>query len=127
MNERVFNSMEATGLIYKIDDDSLRTNIINLFNKKYAKHHYLLDYDLTHIQKKDDISISSFVYRDDPSSYYWTVDWQNPKNILQFSENLVFRNYLIANRASKRLIKNSVLKLITDTKVVIDDINNFIN
>ena len=127
MNERVFNSMEATGLIYKIKNDSLRTSIINLFNKKYANHHYLLDYDLTHIQKKDDISISSFVYRDDPSSYYWTVDWQNPKNILQYSENLVFRNYLIANRANKRLIKDSVLKLITDTKVVIDHINNFIN
>lgn len=46
---------------------------------------------------------------------------------MQYSKNLVFRNYLIANRASKRLIKNSVLKLITDTKVVIDDINNFIN
>ena len=74
MNERVFNYMEATGLIHKVNNDSLTTNIINLFNKKYAKHHYLLDYNLKYIQKKDDISISSFIYRDDRSSYYWTVD-----------------------------------------------------
>ena len=67
MNERVFNSMEATGLIHKVNNDSLTTSIINLFNKKYAKHHYLLDYNLKHIQKRDDISISSFIYRDDRS------------------------------------------------------------
>ena len=37
------------------------------------------------------------------------------------------RNYLIANRANKRLIKANVIKLIKDTKIVIDKINNIIN
>ena len=127
MNDRVFNSMEATGLIYKIKDDSLRGLIIELFNKKYAKYHYLLDYDLTHIQKWDDISISNFIYRDDPESSYWALDWENNQNIQQYRHNAVFRNYLIANRANKRLIKASVIKLIKDTKIVIDKINNIIN
>jgi len=127
MNDRVFISMEATGLIYKINNDTLRTIIIDLFNKKYADYHFLLDYDLTHIQKKDDISISSFVYRDDPVSKFWTIDWKDDKNFQQYHENLVFRNYLIANRANKRLIKANVIKLIKDTKIVIDKINNIIN
>jgi hypothetical protein len=127
MNDRVFNSMEATGLIYKIKDDSLRARIIDLFNKKYAKYHYLLDYDLTHIQKWDDISISNFIYRDDPESYYWALDWKNIQNIQQYRSNVVFRNYLIANRANKRLMKANVIKLIKDTKNVIDKIDTTIN
>ena len=127
MNARVFNSMEATGLIYKIKNDSLRSSIIELFNKKYEKYHYLLDYDLTHIQKWDDISLTNFIYRDDPEYYFWGLDWENEENIKQYRENVIHRNYLIANRANKRLIKANVIKLIKDTKIVIDKINNIID
>ena len=119
-------SKNKFGLIYKINNDTLRTIIIDLFNKKYADYHFLLDYDLTHIQKKDDISISSFVYRDDPVSKFWTIDWKDDKNFQQYHENLVFRNYLIANRANKRLMKGSVVGLIKETNFVINKINTII-
>ena len=49
------------------------------------------------------------------------------KWIQQYRSNVVFRNYLIANRANKRLMKANVIKLIKDTKNVIDKIDTTIN
>ena len=37
LNDRVFNSMEASGLIYKITNDSLRSKILDLYQDTYER------------------------------------------------------------------------------------------
>ena len=127
LNNRVFNSMEASGLIYKITNDSLRNKILDLYQETYDRYDYLLDYDLTHIQKFDDISLLAFELRDDPVSTNWAVNWKNKDNFIQYKENKHVRNFLIANRGNKRLIRNSIPIIIKKTKVARSIIDNHLN
>ena len=130
INNRVFNSMEASGLIYKIKNDSLRNSILNLYQAIYGQYHYLHDYDLTHIQKFDDIILSSdFLLRDDSNvdSWQWVVDWSNGENIKQFKENRSFRNFLIANRGNKRLMMRVIPRYIDETDKTIELISSYLN
>jgi hypothetical protein len=127
LNNRVFNSMEASGLIYKITNDSLRNKILDLYQETYDRYDYLLDYDLTHIQKFDDISLLAFELRDDLVSTNWTVNWKNKDNFIQYKENKHVRNFLIANRGNKRLIRNSIPIIIKKTKVARSIIDNHLN
>ena len=127
LNNRVFNSMEASGLIYKITNDSLRNKILDLYQETYDRYDYLLDYDLTHIQKFDDISLLAFELRDDPVSTNWTGNWKNKDNFTQYKENKHVRNFLIANRGNKRLIRNSIPVLIKKTKLARSIIDNHLN
>jgi len=124
LNDRVFNSMEASGLIYKITNDSLRSKILDLYQDTYERYAYLLDYDLTHIQKFDDISLLAFELRDDSVSTNWAIDWQNKNNFIQFKENVHVRNFLIANRGTKRLMRNSIPRILKKTKAAKDIIDN---
>ena len=124
LNDRVFNSMEASGLIYKITNDSLRSKILDLYQDTYERYAYLLDYDLTHIQKFDDISLLAFELRDDSVSTNWAIDWQNKNNFIQFKDNVHVRNFLIANRGTKRLMRNSVPRILKKTKAAKDIIDN---
>ena len=129
MNDRVFDSMEASGLIYKIKNDSLRNSILNLYQTIYGRYHYLHDYDLTHIQKFDDIMLSSdFILRDDKDieSWQWVMDWENEKNINQLKENKHFRNFLIANRANKRLMLRVIPNYLIETNKTIELISNYL-
>jgi len=127
LNDRVFSSMEASGLIYKITDDSLRTRVLDLYQNTFERYNYLLDYDLTHIQKYDDISLLAFQLRDDSVSTSWTIDWGNKNNFKQFKENVHLRNFLIANRGNKRLMQKSIPKILMETKKTKDFINDYLN
>ena len=127
LNNRVYNSMEASGLIYKITNDSLRNKILDLYQETYDRYDYLLDYDLTHIQKFDDISLLAFELRDDPVSTNWTGNWKNKDNFTQYKENKHVRNFLIANRGNKRLIRNSIPVLIKKTKLARSIIDNHLS
>jgi hypothetical protein len=119
--------MEASGLIYKITNDSLRNKILDLYQETYDRYDYLLDYDLTHIQKFDDISLLAFELRDDSVSTNWTGNWKNKDNFIQYKENKHVRNFLIANRGNKRLIRNSIPIIIKKTKVARSIIDNHLN
>ena len=128
INYRVFDSIEASGLIYNIANDTLRNNILTLYQSTYDRYHYILDYDLTHIQKLDDITLSSdFELKDDPKNWWWTMDWSNDNNFIQFEENKHFRNFLIANRANKRLINRFIPLVLRETKKTIELISNHLN
>lgn len=122
----VFNSMESSGLIYNIDDDSLRINILELYGSTYEYYHFIIDYDLTHIQKMDDIQLSSFVLRDDQKSWSWVKDWSNPKNIQQYKGNEVYRNYLIGNRANKRILKFRALRVKEEFEQTISAVETYL-
>lgn len=126
LQDMVFRSLEASGLIYNIRDDSLRNSILELYENTYERYHFVVDYDVTHIQKLDDIMLTLFVLRDDPESWGWVMDWSDPRNIQQFRENTVFRNHLIANRGNKRLFKAQIPKIRGKTERTIEAIEAYL-
>ena len=88
---------------------------------------YLFAYYITHNQKFDDISLLAFELRDDPVSTNWTGNWKNKDNFTQYKENKHVRNFLIANRGNKRLIRNSIPVLIKKTKLARSIIDNHLS
>ena len=117
LNLSVFNAMEASGIIYKIDNDSIRGEILDLYQNGYERYHHVIDYDLTHIQKIDDIILKNFSLRVDNTS--WNLDWSKKSNIDQIVKNSELRNYIAANRGTKNIMKMRAKVLIENiTKVV---------
>ena len=110
LNLSVYNAMEASGIIYKIEDDSIRNEILDLYQNGYEWYHHVIDYDLTHIQKMDDIILKDFVLLTDNKS--WNLDWSKDSNIDQMLSNNELRNYIAANRGTKNIMKNRAKRLV---------------
>ena len=110
LNLSVYSAMEASGIIYKIEDDSIRSEILDLYQNGYEWYHHVIDYDLTHIQKMDDIILKDFVLLTDNKS--WNLDWNKDSNVEQMLNNNELRNYIAANRGTKNIMKNRAERLI---------------
>ena len=123
LNLSVFNAMEASGIIYKIDNDSIRGEILNLYQNGYERYHHVIDYDLTHIQKMDDIILKNFSLRVDNTS--WNLDWSKKSNIDQIVKNGELRNYIAANRGTKNIMKMRAKALIENINKVVNLIDNY--
>lgn len=123
LNLSVFNAMEASGIIYKIDNDSVRGQILDLYQNGYERYHDVIDYDLTHIQKMDDIILKNFSLRVDNTS--WNLDWNENSNIEQIVENSELRNYIAANRGTKNIMKIRSKALIEKINKVVELINKY--
>ena len=122
LNLSVYKSMEASGVLYKISDDTLRNQILKLYQKVYEQYHQLVDYDLTHIQKMDDIVLKNFILTTKGS--FWNINWQKNKNYSQFRDNMELKNYVSANRATKYMLSKNAKKVIEEirnTMSIIDD------
>ena len=123
LNLSVFNAMEASGIIYKIDNDSIRGEILDLYQNGYERYHHVIDYDLTHIQKMDDIVLKNFSLRVDNTS--WNLDWSKKSNIDQIVKNSELRNYIAANRGTKNIMKMRAKALIKNIKKVVNLIDTY--
>ena len=123
LNLSVFNAMEASGIIYKIDNDSIRGEILDLYQNGYERYHHVIDYDLTHIQKMDDIILKNFSLRVDNTS--WNLDWSKKSNIDQIVKNSELRNYIAANRGTKNIMKMRAKALIKNIKKVVNLIDTY--
>ena len=123
LNLSVFNAMEASGIIYKIDNDSIRGEILDLYQNGYERYHHVIDYDLTHIQKMDDIILKNFSLRVDNTS--WNLDWSKKSNIEQIVNNNELRNYIAANRGTKNIMKMRAKALIENIKKVVNLIDTY--
>ena len=123
LNLSVFNAMEASGIIYKIDNDSIRGEILDLYQNGYERYHHVIDYDLTHIQKMDDIILKNFSLRVDNTS--WNLDWSKKSNIEQIVKNSELRNYIAANRGTKNIMKIRAKALIKNIKKVVNLIDTY--
>ena len=123
LNLSVFNAMEASGIIYKIENDSIRGEILNLYQNGYERYHHVIDYDLTHIQKMDDIILKNFSLRVDNTS--WNLDWSKKSNIDQIVKNSELRNYIAANRGTKNIMKMRAKALIENIKKVVNLIDTY--
>tara|TARA_Y100000768_G_C23754522_1_gene575544 strand:- start:7 stop:669 length:663 start_codon:yes stop_codon:yes gene_type:complete len=123
LNLSVFNAMEASGIIYKIDNDSIRGQILDLYQNGYERYHDVIDYDLTHIQKMDDIILKNFSLRIDNTS--WNLDWNENSNIEQIVKNSELRNYIAANRGTKNIMKIRSKALIEKINKVIELVGKY--
>ena len=123
LNLSVFNAMEASGIIYKIDNDSIRGEILDLYQNGYERYHHVIDYDLTHIQKMDDIILKNFSLRVDNTS--WNLDWSKKSNIDQIVKNSELRNYIAANRGTKNIMKMRAKSLIEEINKVVNLIDTY--
>ena len=123
LNLSVFNAMEASGIIYKIENDSIRGEILNLYQNGYERYHHVIDYDLTHIQKMDDIILKNFSLRVDNTS--WNLDWSKKSNIDQIVKNSELRNYIAANRGTKNIMKMRAKALIEEINKVVNLIDTY--
>lgn len=123
LNLSVFNAMEASGIIYKIDNDSIRGEILDLYQNGYERYHHVIDYDLTHIQKMDDIILKNFSLRVDNTS--WNLDWSKKSNIDQIVKNSELRNYIAANRGTKNIMKMRAKALIENINKVVNLIDTY--
>ena len=123
LNLSVYNAMEASGIIYKIEDDSIRNEILDLYQNGYEWYHHVIDYDLTHIQKMDDIILKDFVLLTDNKS--WNLDWSKDLNIDQMLSNHELRNYIAANRGTKNIMKNRAKRLIERIESVTQIIDKY--
>jgi len=123
LNLSVYNAMEASGIIYKIEDDSIRNEILDLYQNGYEWYHHVIDYDLTHIQKMDNIILKDFVLLTDNKS--WNLDWSKDSNIDQMLSNNELRNYIAANRGTKNIMKNRARRLIERIESVTQIIDKY--
>ena len=118
LDNTIFNSLESLGLIYKIEDDSLRNGILNLYQKRYVFLKEITDYHLHTIQQMDEVVLENFVMSKETTM--WNLDYSNimtRKNIL---ENQLFQNYLAANKST-----HSILNFLC--KSILKDVNKLIN
>ena len=124
LNRVVFNSIESSGLIYNINDDSLRNEIINLYENTYSRFDYVVDYELTDIKKLDNIYVKAFILKDDPKSISWIIDWSIKANKDQLKKNQLLMNHFIISRANKRILQKIIPLQKQMTQILISRIKN---
>jgi len=128
IRSRVFNSMEASGLLYKIQDRDLMDKVLMLYQDSYEQYMFIADYDNTHIHKMDDIALSKFTYRneEDPLKWKWLIDWNDKNNFELIKSFMVYRSYLLTNRGTKRLLKINTISQIEETKNALEAIDKYL-
>lgn len=124
LNRVVFNSIESSGLIYNINDDSLRNEIINLYENTYSRFDYVVDYELTDIKKLDNTYVKAFILKDDPKSTSWIIDWSIKSNKDQLKKNQLLMNHFIISRANKRILQKIIPLQKQSTQSLISRIKN---
>jgi len=130
LNRVVFNSIESSGLIYNINDDSLRNEIINLYENTYSRFDYVVEYELTDIKKLDNAYVKTFTLKDDSLATSWIVDWSINANRDQLKKNQLLMNHFIISRGNKRILQKIIPSQKQKTLSLIDRIKNhsiFIN
>ena len=105
MRTSVFDAMKSSGLIYKIDDINIKNQILQLYQRSYSRHDWMLDYDETRYLKVYDMVMNEFVFdnKQNSNDYYLNLDWGNKRNLEQLNTNFRYRNHLISNKENKKL------------------------
>ena len=124
LHDTILNCMvHYSTLLYKISNDSLRNQILSLYQNTYERYHHIVDYDLTHIQKMDDLALKSFVLTE--KDVFWNIDWNVNQNFIQLENNIELKNYISANRSNKYMLSKNAKKVITEIKKTISIIDNY--
>ena len=122
LDNTIFNSLESLGLIYKIEDDSLRNGILNLYQKRYVFLKEITDYHLHTIQKMDEVILENFVMS--KKTRMWNLDYSNNLTRKNIIDNQVFQNYLAANKSTHSILEFLCKNILNDVNNLIDQLNS---
>ena len=125
LDNTIFNSLESLGLIYKIEDDSLRNGILNLYQKRYVFLKEITDYHLHTIQQMDEVILENFVMSKE--TRMWNLDYSNNMTRKNIIENQLFQNYLAANKSTHSILEFLCKSILKDVNKLIVQLNSKIN
>ena len=121
LDNTIFNSLESLGLIYKIEDDSLRNGILNLYQKRYVFLKEITDYHLHTIQQMDEVILENFVVSKE--TRMWNLDYSNNMTRKNIIENQLFQNYLAANKSTHSILEFLCKSILNDVNKLIDQLD----
>ena len=121
LDNTIFNSLESLGLIYKIEDDSLRNGILNLYQKRYVFLKEITDYHLHTIQQMDEVILENFVMSKE--TRMWNLDYSNNMTRKNIIENQLFQNYLAANKSTHSILEFLCKSILKDVNKLIAQLN----
>ena len=122
LDNTIFNSLESLGLIYKIEDDSLRNGILNLYQKRYVFLKEITDYHLHTIQQMDEVVLENFVMSKETTM--WNLDYSNKMTRKNILENQLFQNYLAANKSTHSILEFLCKSILKDVNKLIAQLNS---
>ena len=122
LDNTIFNSLESLGLIYKIEDDSLRNGILNLYQKRYVFLKEVTDYHLHTIQQMDEVILENFVMSKE--TRMWNLDYSNNMTRKNIIENQLFQNYLAANKSTHSILEFLCKSILKDVNKLIVQLNS---
>ena len=122
LDNTIFNSLESLGLIYKIEDDSLRNGILNLYQKRYVFLKEITDYHLHTIQQMDEVILENFVMSKE--TRMWNLDYSNKMTRKNIIENQLFQNYLAANKSTHSILEFLCKSILKDVNKLIVQLNS---
>ena len=122
----VYNSIEVSGLIYSIQNIDLRNKILRLYSERFSILGDAINYNLDVIKKLDDIVNRDFELRNEFSNLP-KLNWSNPVNLLQFKNNIEFRNSILTSRVIKKWVLREIEKTKEEAELVQNEIKRYIN
>ena len=122
LDNTIFNSLESLGLIYKIEDNSLRNGILNLYQKRYVFLKEITDYHLHTIQQMDEVILENFVMSKE--TRMWNLDYSNKMTRKNIIENQLFQNYLAANKSTHSILEFLCKSILKDVNKLIAQLNS---
>ena len=122
LDNTIFNSLESLGLIYKIEDDSLRNGILNLYQKRYVFLKEITDYHLHTIQQMDEVILENFVMSKE--TRMWNLDYSNNMTRKNIIDNQLFQNYLAANKSTHSILEFLCKSILKDVNKLIAQLNS---
>ncbi len=122
LDNTIFNSLESLGLIYKIEDDSLRNGILNLYQKRYVFLKEITDYHLHTIQQMDEVVLENFVMSKETTM--WNLDYSNNMTRNNIIDNQLFQNYLAANKSTHSILEFLCKSILKDVNKLIAQLNS---
>ena len=117
----IFNSMESSGLIYKIENETLRNTILKVYQKYYLIIAQLNDYDLNTIQKMDDVVLENFILSN--KTIMWNLDYNHSSTRNNIINNQLYQNFISANKSNKAIINNRCKRLLEKVEELLEMIN----
>ena len=109
INTLTYESIKTSGILYKIEDKFIQKSIINIYEEELRRYTKLADYEWEYQKMWDQFLLSDvFQLRDDESSWNWFLDWNKPMNFDTYSNNIEFKNKLIALRDLKKMMVNRI-------------------
>jgi|TARA_B110000116_G_C16550541_1_gene452913 hypothetical protein len=118
LDNTIFNSLESLGLIYKINNDSLRNGILNLYQKRYVFLKEITDYHLHTIQQMDEVILDNFIMS--KTTRMWNLDYSDNTTRRNIINNQKFQNYLAANKSTHSILEFLCKNILNDVKNLID-------